>query len=93
MKREEQIKMQADTYADNASNYMVYQHCDGSTEDDIDLIEKAYIEGAKGADKTMIEKACKWIEENLTKYLMMDESGYYMNDDEFIYNFKKAMEK
>lgn len=93
MNREEQIKIQADAYTNNASNYMVYQHCDGSTINDIELIEKAFIEGAKWADKTMIEKASKWIEENLTKYLMMDESGYYMNDEEFIYNFKRAMKK
>ena len=51
MTREEQIKKQADIYTDDASNYTEWSDDGGwSTSNDIDLIEKAFIEGAKWAD-------------------------------------------
>ena len=51
MTREEQIKKQADIYTDNASNYTEWSDDGGwSNSNDIDLIEKAFIEGAKWAD-------------------------------------------
>lgn len=52
----------------------------------------AFEEGAKWADKTMIEKACNWLSLNMT-----DIAYFGMNGDlykpEFIQNFKKAMEE
>ena len=39
--------------------------------------------GAKWADKTMIEKACKWLL----------EGGYFVNNTETIDDFKRAMEE
>ena len=51
MTREEQIKKQADIYTDDASNYTEWSDDGGwSNSNDIDLIEKAFIEGAKWAD-------------------------------------------
>ena len=51
MTREEQIKKQADIYTDDASNYTEWSDDGGwSISNDIDLIEKAFIEGAKWAD-------------------------------------------
>ena len=51
MTREEQIKKQVDIYTDDASNYTEWSDDGGwSTSNDIDLIEKAFIEGAKWAD-------------------------------------------
>lgn len=49
MTREEQIKKQADIYTDDASNYTEWND-DGFYTNDIDLVEKAFIEGAKWAD-------------------------------------------
>lgn len=42
-----------------------------------------FIEGAKWADKTIIEKACKWLL----------EGGYFINNTETIDDFKRAMEE
>lgn len=39
--------------------------------------------GAKWADKTMIEKACKWLL----------EGGYFVNNTESIDDFKRAMKE
>lgn len=51
MTREEQIKKQADIYTDDASNYAEWGDDGGwSDTNDIDLVEKAFIEGAKWAD-------------------------------------------
>ena len=51
MIREEQIKKQVDIYIDDASNYTEWSDDGGwSNSNDIDLIEKAFIEGAKWAD-------------------------------------------
>ena len=51
MTREEQIKKQVDIYTDDASNYTEWSDDGGwSNSNDIDLIEKAFIEGAKWTD-------------------------------------------
>ena len=51
MTREEQIKKQVDIYTDDASNYTEWSDDGGwSNSNDIDLIEKAFIKGAKWAD-------------------------------------------
>ena len=50
MTREEQIKKQADIYTDDASNYAEWSDDGWSDTNDIDLVEKAFIEGAKWAD-------------------------------------------
>lgn len=62
MTREEQIKKQADIYTDDASNYANWSDDGGWSEtNDIELIEKAFMEGAKWADKTMVEIVLKFI--------------------------------
>lgn len=61
MTREEQIKKQADIYTDNYSNYAEWSNDGWSESNDIELVEKAFIEGAKWADKTMIEKVLNFI--------------------------------
>ena len=50
MTREEEIKKQADIYTDDASNYTEWSDDEGCYTNDIGLIEKAFIEGAKWAD-------------------------------------------
>ena len=49
MTREEQIKKQVDIYTDDDSNYTEWDDV-GFYSNDIDFIEKAFIEGAKWAD-------------------------------------------
>lgn len=52
-----------------------------------------FIEGAKWADKTMIEKACNWLKENISNYVDVYVSDYYIYDDKLAEDFKKAMEE
>lgn len=58
----------------------------------------SFIQGAEWADKTMIEKACKWLKENIDLVAMDTvnaRSGYHeivmMND--FERKFREAMEE
>lgn len=61
--------------------------------DDFQDVTDGFIEGANWADKTMIQKASKWIEENIIDYIEADSTRYYVNDKVLIYDFKKAMEE
>lgn len=50
---------------------------------------KAFEEGAKWADKTMIEKACEWLDIN---FPIIDSIGSLYKES-FIKQFKKTMEE
>jgi hypothetical protein len=89
MTREEQILNKAIDYSEIEENFLEYDDC-GDVCDDKTFVEKAFIESAKWADKTMIEKACNWLEEmnKMCMYeLEMILGGNFIND------FKKAMEE
>ena len=65
MTREEQIKKQADIYADEASNYAEWSDDGGlSVTNVIELVEKAFIEGAKWADNN-ISLSSLWKDTNI----------------------------
>ena len=53
-----------------------------------------FIQGAEWADKTMIDKACKWLEKNLPymEYIT-NASPYRQSKSEFIETFRKNMEE
>lgn len=52
-----------------------------------------FINGAKWADKTMLEKVCQWLDCNVDDYLFVDVEGLAgIRWDEFINDFKKAMQ-
>lgn len=55
MTRELEIRQKANVYTKTIFGEL----------DDFTDITDAYIDGAKDADKTMIEKACEWLKENL----------------------------
>lgn len=82
MTRAEEIKKEAIDYSEIEDNFMVYDDC-GDVCDDKDFIEKAFIRGAKWADETMIDKACEWL----------IKGGYFVNSNETIEDFRKAMEE
>lgn len=46
-----------------------------------------FVKGAEWADKTMIEKACEWLKENLQDYINDD----WTSEPDFIKEFKQAM--
>ncbi|MBR6806136.1 MAG: hypothetical protein IKM47_06450 [Bacteroidaceae bacterium] len=45
-------------------------------------LQSAFTEGANWADKTMLDRACKWLQ----------DGGYFVNSNETIEDFRKAME-
>ena len=56
------------------------------------------VEAIKWADKTMIDKACEWLQENVDKYsyvMKVDDTEYRKVHftDSLIEDFKKAIEK
>ena len=72
MTREEQIIEEAQKHGLNCMSRINYQ--DG------------FIEGAKWADKTMIEKACEWL-------IHQEEMIGISFEEDFIERFKHAMEE
>jgi hypothetical protein len=97
MTREEEILNKAINYSEIEDNFIEYDDC-GDVCDDKDFIEKAFIEGAKWADKTMIDNAIKWIKENIDLVAMDTvnaRSGYHqiVMMDDFERKFRETMEK
>ena len=93
MTREDQIKNEAIVFSEYEDNFLEYDDC-GDVCDDKSFIENAFISGAKWADKTMIEKACKWLYHNTNKHI--DDKYLTMSFNltaEMIENFRKAMEE
>lgn len=78
MTREEEISQMAKSYTQ-----VVYDSLD-----DFSDITDAYVDGAKWADETMIDKACEWISQSYTSGVLD-----WKNCDSIIENFKKAMEE
>lgn len=91
MTREEEIERQGTTYSDIPSNYIEWS--DGyNTKDDKSFVENAFIDGAKWADETMIDKACDWIQMNAMKYINSIGGCMYFDVINSTKDFKKAME-
>lgn len=76
MKREEEIKHAAHINEDKAN---------------IDSYN-AFIRAAKWADRTMIEKACDWIQMNAMKYVNSIGGCMYFDVINSTKDFRKAME-
>lgn len=88
MIREEEIKYASKDYVNFLLDKQEY-HNENYTEDDI---RQAFEEGAKWADKTMLEKACKWLEQHQEDYNTYDAwRGDYINFTSLITDFRKAM--
>ena len=56
----------------------------------LDEVDEAFYLGAEWADKTMLKKACKWLEENAGSYLLYPFCEY--DKGTLLEDFKKAME-
>ena len=70
----------------------------GMTPQATDLLECAFTKGAEWADRTMFEKAIKWIEENIDLVAMdtvSAKSGYHqiVMMQDFKQKFREAMEE
>ena len=87
MRREKEIAVAFYDYRDalKLSTFGDFEYID---------IQEAFEEGAKWADKTMIKKACKWLEQHQEDYDMYDAwRGDYVNLKSLIIDFRKAMEE
>ena len=87
MTREKQIAVAFDDYSDSIglSTFVDFDYID---------IKGAFEEGAEWAYETMIEKACKWLEQHQEDYNMYDAwRGDYVNFKSLIIDFCKAMEE
>lgn len=85
MTREEQILNKAIEYSEIEGNFLEYDDC-GDVCDDKLFIQKAFIESAKWADKTMIARAVEWLQDSVyDRYIEMHEDN--------IEDFRKAMEE
>ena len=60
-----------------------------------DDVADAFEKGAYWADKTMIEKACEWLDQNVVKYESGTRMGYipFSFIEDMINDFRKAMEE
>lgn len=55
---------------------------------------RAFEEGAKWADKTMMEKVCNWLKQSEADYYKYDAwKGDYVDFDVLIESLRKAMEE
>ena len=56
---------------------------------------QSFIQGAKWADETMIEKACEWLSLNIDEYIIEGsrEGISLENQKQLIIDFRKAMEE
>ena len=74
----------------------IYASGYGITLQATDLLECAFIKGAEFADRTMLDKAARWLEENIDLYAMdtiSAKSGYHqiVLTREFEEAFRQAM--
>lgn len=106
MTRKEQIEKQADIYTNNSSNYMEWDDDRSWVEaNDIELVKKAFIEGAKWADehpnkdlKKLLRKAESYDKlvnkglvniEEVCKWLSDNMKNYAAFDSDIIKDLKK----
>lgn len=88
MSRENDIKNAAwDYFQDlDSHHFHLLPHCNPQTD--------AFESCAKWADKTMIDKACKWLKMSIEDYDVYDAwRGDYIDIDAIIEDFKKHLEE
>ena len=91
MKREEQIRQARIEYTIKNTPIRIDDNAFLKIIDELN-INHTFEEGAKWADKTMIEKACKWLEQHQEDYNVYDAwRGDYINLPSLIIDFRKAM--
>ena len=61
-------------------------------------VECAIIDGAEWADKTMLDRACEWLKENMGNYIIEHPffpsgSSVTVEEDKMVEDFRKAMEE
>ena len=52
-----------------------------------------FVRTAEWADRTMIEKACEWLKDNIFEYPWWDDDAPSFNENDIVNDFRKAMEE
>ena len=83
MTRKEEIEQEAKNY------------CKGDTFGDSCMEKPAFVTGAQWADKTMIEKASRWLKDNVNHFCYISAHSGDAKINEFVLaeEFEKAMEE
>lgn len=90
--------MKEDIYSQQAFEYVRKNHSPSEVSDfqaamNI-AVMKAFIAGAQWADKSVIDKACEWLKDNVNDYLdWYDWERCRVNKDELLYDLRKEMEE
>lgn len=88
MTRKEEIEKASDKYIEVylklRKEYLLYDKYKRMSLIHVDLyeIQRAFENGMKEADHTMLDRVCKWLQ----------DGGYFVNSNETIEDFRKAME-
>ena len=90
MKREKQIRQASIEYTIKDKPMCIGGGAFSGIIDEMDR-NKAFEEGAKWADKTMIERACFWIQVDAQKYMKAIGGCLYFDVIKAVEDFKKAM--
>ena len=53
----------------------------------------SFVQGAKWADKTMVDKACEWLKGNLVRFVYPNNMATISVSNSFFAEFRKAMEE
>lgn len=86
MTREEEIIKEASEYADDPNNLAEWG--DGWEDyNDFDQVFDAFKNGAKWADRTMLDKVCEWLKENVRVFQKEDIGDFILA------NLRKEMMK
>ena len=99
MTREEEIKRKAAGVGILWRNTLVNEGLDRNVAETIaSAIQKESINTAEWADKTIIEKVCEWLEENMQDYAHCVYEGEELTDEARVSNnmiedLRKAMEQ
>lgn len=78
MTRKEEREQAANNYVKGADKLHGYKY-------GIEDVKCGYLEGWADADKTMLDRVCKWLKDNASIY--QSASGFYLAND-----LRKAME-
>lgn len=92
MKREKQIRQASIEYTIKDKPMCIGGGAFSEIIDEMNR-NKAFEEGAKWADKTMIDKACKWLTKHLYDYDYIEGYEVFRNVNSFVNDFRKAMEE
>lgn len=90
MTREEQIRQASIEYTCRNTPMCIGGGAFSEMVDELNR-NKSFEEGAKWADKTMIEKACEYLKNNIDPKLVIYHENTWTRIDKFIDNFRETM--